>query len=383
MIRKIIVKNLYGNIHVVKIQQNPYISVIYGSNGVGKTMFLKLIYYLNNNRLDLARKIQFDKVKFKINENYLVYENNYGEITKHVKDTKLSEVDQCIEITTLYYSPDFIPYIKPEFFNKSKERISEFKDYINKKIMFKKIYSFDPFQFMTDNGIILQFDHLSLGEKHFILIYYHLIILSDKNSLILIDEPEFSLHITLQENIINDFLEINKHLDLNSQLILSTHSPSIIANYFDETVYFESLPIDHASQIKLIKEISNDFRIGKISRKDLLYYFLILGEESDYENIRAKAIKKAYKFIEINKEFYHFLEQLLLADESSRVRLLCAKIILVEFQIIGKDVIEWIIKNESESFLIKIVKFLRQHPLTEIIFLINKINIELDSRQCY
>ncbi len=54
-----------------------------------------------------------------------------------------------------------------------------------------------------------------------------------ENSLILIDEPEISLHVTWQKEFLKDLLniaEIN-----NISFCIATHSPQIINNYWDLT----------------------------------------------------------------------------------------------------------------------------------------------------
>ena len=61
--------------------------------------------------------------------------------------------------------------------------------------------------------------------------FYNLIFASEDNSLVLIDEPEISLHIAWQE----DYLELlMKICEMNHlQAVVATHSPNIINGHFE------------------------------------------------------------------------------------------------------------------------------------------------------
>lgn len=76
-------------------------------------------------------------------------------------------------------------------------------------------------------------DKLSSGEQHEIILFYKLIFDFEKNSLILIDEPELSLHISWQNKFIDD---IKKVIDKKKMTtIIATHSPDIIGAHWDLT----------------------------------------------------------------------------------------------------------------------------------------------------
>ncbi|GBQ13317.1 hypothetical protein CFR78_14335 [Komagataeibacter rhaeticus] len=51
------------------------------------------------------------------------------------------------------------------------------------------------------------------------------------------DEPELSLHIDWQENLVPSLKKINP----NSQVIFATHSPDIVGAYKDRTINLEKL----------------------------------------------------------------------------------------------------------------------------------------------
>lgn len=84
--------------------------------------------------------------------------------------------------------------------------------------------------FSDSNGIEIDINKLSTGEKQIIYrIGYILKNLKNLNGgIILIDEPEISLHPTWQIKIKDLLLELFK--DLNVQIIIATHSPYIFKN---------------------------------------------------------------------------------------------------------------------------------------------------------
>lgn len=80
-----------------------------------------------------------------------------------------------------------------------------------------------------ENGRIIDPTDLSSGEQHEVILNYELIFKTENNSVILIDEPEISLHILWQKKFINNLLEIAKENSLN--IIVATHSPDIVNNH--------------------------------------------------------------------------------------------------------------------------------------------------------
>ncbi|WP_232830222.1 AAA family ATPase [Lewinella sp. IMCC34191] len=74
---------------------------------------------------------------------------------------------------------------------------------------------------------------LSSGEQHLIVLYYQLLFKTKQHSLVLIDEPEISLHISWQKNVISDLKEI---IEINPMsIIIATHSPAIIGPHWELT----------------------------------------------------------------------------------------------------------------------------------------------------
>ena len=87
------------------------------------------------------------------------------------------------------------------------------------------------FYFKTDNGKKLALNELSSGEQHEVVLLYELIFKTKPGIVVLIDEPEISLHISWQKEFLDDLLKIIKIQ--NFQVMIATHSPSIINDRWD------------------------------------------------------------------------------------------------------------------------------------------------------
>ena len=84
------------------------------------------------------------------------------------------------------------------------------------------------------NGATLDLEMLSSGEQHEFVILYELLFQAAGNSLILIDEPELSLHVGWQERFVRDLEETATLSDFRA--IIATHSPEIIGDRWNLTV---------------------------------------------------------------------------------------------------------------------------------------------------
>jgi len=202
------------------------------------------------------------------------YINNLRNYAKHperlrrtediIDDLELlrEEQRQLETLGFLYYksAPVSEQIIKPEdiaedqsarvalevFIEDARKKFSVFDDLKQKIDLFQRICN-DLFlrlmmEVRSDKGFNLIFDgkesippdHLSSGEQNQIVLYYDLIFQSDPGTLVLIDEPEISLHIVWQRQFItylNDILAIT-----GSDFVLATHSPQLIHTHWDSTI---------------------------------------------------------------------------------------------------------------------------------------------------
>lgn len=117
------------------------------------------------------------------------------------------------------------------------DKINLFVGLLNEKMLaFKKIKISDElgFYFVSDTGGRISLTDLSSGEQNQIVIYFDLIFKSKRNSIIMIDEPEISLHVAWQKEFLDSIARIQKLNDF-SKVIIATHSPQIINNNWEIT----------------------------------------------------------------------------------------------------------------------------------------------------
>ncbi|WP_375468713.1 AAA family ATPase [uncultured Nostoc sp.] len=121
-------------------------------------------------------------------------------------------------------------------------------DLLRKIINNKFAYSYKEINFSKDKGFVfttlynsslsdskaLSPTDLSSGEQHELVLLYELLFKVKPNSLVLIDEPELSLHVGWQVQFLKDLQDITQLADLN--ILMATHSPDIIQDRWDLTV---------------------------------------------------------------------------------------------------------------------------------------------------
>lgn len=92
--------------------------------------------------------------------------------------------------------------------------------------------------FREDAGVTIELDMLSAGEKQLLYILLTVFLMDEQPAVLLMDEPELSLHIEWQEKLIKSIRKLNPQC----QVILTTHSPSIfVSGWESKLVYIEDL----------------------------------------------------------------------------------------------------------------------------------------------
>jgi len=81
---------------------------------------------------------------------------------------------------------------------------------------------------------VVPLEKLSSGEQHQLVLFFELLFELKENALILIDEPELSLHVAWQKKFLSD---LNRIIELNQfDVILATHSPQLVSRWSDLVV---------------------------------------------------------------------------------------------------------------------------------------------------
>lgn len=126
------------------------------------------------------------------------------------------------------------------YLNGLKEKFGKYSSTLNKMNLFKEMLTskrfanksiiFSPrhgFIIKSNNGEFLNEYQLSSGEQNEIVMLYRLVYEVPDYGLLLIDEPENSLHVAWQKMIVDDLTRIASVKKL--QIIIATHSPSIVS----------------------------------------------------------------------------------------------------------------------------------------------------------
>lgn len=178
------------------------------------------------------------------------YEEKFSNLKEKLDKLKKNGLYENTQ-KTLDYSVDDAKALLV-YLNDLEEKLSVFDDLLEKLELFTNIlnerrFTFKTinisrehgFYFKTENGTELKLNQLSSGEQHEVVLLYELIFKTKPGILVLIDEPEISLHITWQKEFLEDLLRIIKIQ--NFQVLIATHSPSIINDRWDLTYNLEKL----------------------------------------------------------------------------------------------------------------------------------------------
>nr|VFJ42707.1 MAG: Predicted ATP-binding protein involved in virulence [Candidatus Kentron sp. DK] len=117
------------------------------------------------------------------------------------------------------------------------QRLELFSSMLNKKQFAAKGIEISPdfgFRFRIEDGTELPLTALSSGEQQEVILLYELLFQVGSNTLVLIDEPELSLHVAWQKEFLTDLSRIVALQGI--MVMLATHSPDIIGAHWDWVV---------------------------------------------------------------------------------------------------------------------------------------------------
>lgn len=96
----------------------------------------------------------------------------------------------------------------------------------------------DKLRFIIDEKTAIDADKLSSGEKQLLIILLTVLLEDGQEYVLMMDEPEISMHISWQYKLIDMILQLNP----NVQIILTTHSPMIFSDgWGDKAIYMENI----------------------------------------------------------------------------------------------------------------------------------------------
>ena len=179
--------------------------------------------------------------------------------------------------------------------------------------------------FTNSSGDEFDINELSSGEKQLFLRTLAIKMLNPENSIILIDEPELSLHPKWQQRIVDVYKKIGK----NNQIIIATHSPHILGSVKKENIMLLDKDDEGKIEVKTIDEYDSYGQPTNRVLKDIMglettrnpKVFKLLEEagelvdKNEYESEEFKTKYKELREILGNKD-----EDLLLMDMDIQIR---------------------------------------------------------------
>lgn len=206
------------------------VNIIMGINGSGKTTFLSNLY----NSLTENKKDTEDVV-------YLPSIDNISMRDKRKTATALSQ-DLEYYIYDMKTGPSLMSLRMSMIDSPEKKqvelraRIADFQNAVNSlfALTHKRIeIEGSKFSVVTDNGT-LPVGALSSGEMQILLILLRVFLLNGRGAVVLIDEPENSLDIDWQFDLVNLLVRLNP----NAQFFITTHSPALFGDGWGDKVWY-------------------------------------------------------------------------------------------------------------------------------------------------
>lgn len=297
MLKSLIIEDLFGiydyNLQFSKSVDDK-IRFVTAPNGFGKTTILKFINGLYNHNFEIFFSIPFSSLTFQIDEITIRIEQTKQSIMQENIDAddetfitilfggnkggnvyQLSQMDiidksensivsDVINQMDLFFSSEkcifvddrrllrentdtselvrFTEILKGKLLVGSEEtmaqvsvlkQIVERSDFANKRFEVDKAFGF-RFVAKDQNETKLSMSSLSSGEQHILLQALYLLFEAPTGTLVLIDEPEMSFHLSWQGDYLTNLLDIVSLRQV--QCIISTHSPFVFKSQYSRSI---------------------------------------------------------------------------------------------------------------------------------------------------
>ena len=229
----------------------------------------------------------FEKLKIFPKLIYVPTEINFEEIKK--AQTNLKKEYRFINIVDSYEIKDIPSYIATRISKVANEEENLTMGQVRKKVFAEINGIFEILEldvklseiskdensmpiFTDSSGKKFGINELSSGEKQLFLRTLAIKMLEPENSIIMIDEPELSLHPKWQQKIVDVYRKIGR----NNQIILATHSPHILGSVEKENIILLEKNENGIVKVKTGDEFGNSYgqTIGRILED-------IMGLETD------------------------------------------------------------------------------------------------------
>ena len=220
----------------------------YSSYNLKRVKFLNTFHYKKSDNNTSSQNQTINNFESLAKIIYVPAENNFEKVKTDT--TTLLRISQFINIINSNVIKDIPSYIATrrnylatieedltmkEITNKVVNEINSIFDIFELDVKLKGFSKDEKTMPIFENSAGEEFDinDLSSGEKQLFLRTLSIKMLEPKNSIILIDEPELSLHPKWQQRII----EVYKKIGENNQIIVATHSPHILGSVSNENIF--------------------------------------------------------------------------------------------------------------------------------------------------
>jgi len=292
------------------------IIVVAGINGSGKTTLLEYIKQFTDIVNDSDRSYitleRYDKKLKDIKIEELRFYNLWN-IKKESKEE--SFLSKLFKEKTVYFSTGtdindlkvfLAEYVKEtmhkenlrpsDVFDKIREQIDKIFQDLKILIKFDKVDADGNVLFRNQKNEIFSIDNISTGEKTLMSKVLYLYLKEIKDSVILIDEPELSLHPAWQNRVLKLYENFAK--ENNCQIIIATHSPHILGSAKSEYIRLltENGVIDNFSDTygaefsQILTDIMDvrDLRTPEINDKFTFIKNMIVNNQFDTNEFQEK-----------------------------------------------------------------------------------------------
>ena len=244
-------------------------------------------------------KTVLDQNLYDLKQKFIVYQRDLLEKVEKIltsDDDKISKRDKFKEIEEVYETKKIFIKVLSELFSETEKEFDEKNFCFIKKGI--------------ENPILPE--NLSSGEKQILIILLTTLLQHRSPCILLMDEPEISLHIIWQRNLIQNIKQINP----NCQIIMVTHSSTIFyQGWIDKVIRIEDIQrassftskseileekIEHSDHH--VEEIKNDFKYFSGSKLTKLYQFN--RKINHYTSFTKEECKRLLQFLYRENEIH-------------------------------------------------------------------------------
>lgn len=196
----------------------------------------RLVQFLRTHQAALTNREILDQMSALEESRQRLIDLGFLDTERGLSGLTEDDVNRAREALTIYVG-DIREKLK--VFDDMKLRVGMLTDTVNARYRYKslKIDRKGGFRLVSDADAPMDLASLSSGEQHELVLLYELLFMVPRNGLVLIDEPEISLHVGWQSRFLEDLLGILEVTGAHA--LIATHAPAIIGNRWDLAVRLE------------------------------------------------------------------------------------------------------------------------------------------------